>query len=45
MRIGLPKEIKNHEYRVGLSDALYQSAGATLAADAAAGMRHAATGR
>eukprot|EP01036_Dinobryon_divergens_P046598 gene46599-62324_t len=62
MRIGLPKEIKNHEYRVGLtpasvrelcahghsvlvqsgagaaiglSDALYQSAGATLAADAA----------
>ena len=62
MRIGLPKEIKNHEYRVGLtpasvrelcahghsvlvqsgagaaiglSDASYQSAGATLAADAA----------
>ena len=62
MRIGLPKEIKNHEYRVGLtpasvrelcahghsvlvqsgagaaiglSDALYQSAGATVAADAA----------
>ena len=35
MRIGLPKEIKNHEYRVGLTDALYQSAGATLAADAA----------
>ena len=62
MRIGLPKEIKNQEYRVGLtpasvrelcahghsvlvqsgagaaiglSDALYQSAGATLAADAA----------
>ncbi len=62
MRIGLPKEIKNHEYRVGLTpasvrelcasghsvlvqsgagaaigltDALYQGAGATLAADAA----------
>jgi alanine dehydrogenase len=62
MRIGLPKEIKNHEYRVGLtpssvrelcaqghsvlvqsgagaaiglSDALYQSAGAAVAADAA----------
>lgn len=62
MHIGLPKEIKNHEYRVGLtpasvrelvahghqvlvqsgagesiglSDALYQAAGATLAADAA----------
>jgi alanine dehydrogenase len=62
MRIGLPKEIKNHEYRVGLtpssvrelcahghsvlvqsgagaaiglSDALYQSAGATVAADSA----------
>ena len=62
MHIGLPKEIKNHEYRVGLtpasvrelcahghrvlvqsgagaaiglSDAMYQSAGATLAADAA----------
>ena len=62
MRIGLPKEIKNHEYRVGLtpasvrelcahghsvlvqsgagaaiglSDALYQSAGAKLAAHAA----------
>ena len=63
MHIALPKEIKNHEYRVGLtpasvrelcahghsvlvqsgagaaiglSDALYQSAGATLAANAAA---------
>ena len=62
MHIGLPKEIKNHEYRVGLtpasvrelcahghrvlvqsgagaaiglSDAMYQSTGATLAADAA----------
>jgi len=35
MRIGLPKEIKNHGYSVGLTDALYQSAGATLAADAA----------
>jgi alanine dehydrogenase len=62
MRIGLPKEIKNHEYRVGLtpasvrelcahghsvlvqsgagaaiglSDTLYQSAGATLATEAA----------
>ena len=61
MKIGLPKEIKNHEYRVGLtpasvrelsahghqvlvqagagaaiglSDALYQAAGATLVADA-----------
>jgi alanine dehydrogenase len=63
MRIGVPKEIKNHEYRVGLTpgsvrelttrghevqvqssagaaigltDALYRAAGATLAADAAA---------
>ena len=44
MRIRLPKEIKNHDSCVGLSDALYQSAGAILAADAAAGMRHAATG-
>ena len=62
MRIGLPKEIKNHEYRVGLtpasvreltsrghqvlvetnagvaiglSDALYEAAGAQLVADAA----------
>ncbi len=62
MRIGLPLEIKNHEYRVGLtpasvrelslrghmvlvqsgagasiglSDALYESAGATMASDAA----------
>jgi alanine dehydrogenase len=62
MRIGVPKEIKNHEYRVGLTpasvrefvqhghqvvvqqgageaigllDAQYQAAGATLAADAA----------
>ena len=62
MRIGLPKEIKNHEYRVGLTpasvreltsrghqvlvqnaageaigltDAQYQAAGATLTADAA----------
>ena len=62
MQIGLPKEIKNHEYRVGLtpasvrelcshghsvlvqsgagqaiglSDALYQAAGATLVPDAA----------